>query len=372
VRIALVTTTFFPQVGGAETVVHNLASEWVRQGHEVCVFNQLTNETTRDAAGYTVRKFARPISYLKLAPHRFPFSQYVAGSLRRHLNEFKPDFISAHFGYPIGVWLSHVKPLPNFLVTCHGREITKFPWGDRNVYKIDKVLAAALNRSSGVVAISSHARRLLEELGVRPEKIIDIPNGVDIARYREQAGVDFRGRFGIPREAVVILSVGREHAQKAYDVGIRAFAEVAGKIPGAYYVILGRGSGKWQSLVEELALRGRVILSDGLRGDDLVAAYQQADIFFSPSIWELMPLVVLEAMAAGLPLVVTNVSGSQDLVQTGENGMLVEPGDVGEMASALLQLAGDQPLRQRWGGINLAGSDNYSWDRISRMYLEHR
>ena len=134
----------------------------------------------------------------------------------------------------------------------------------------------------------------------------------------------------------------------------------------------GRGSGKWQPLVSELGLRERVVLSEGLHGDALVAAYQQADIFFSPSIWELMPLVVLEAMVAGLPLVVTNVSGSQDLVQSGENGMLVEPGAAEEMAGAIRQLAGDKDLRQRLGTVNRRRSDNYSWDRISRMYLEHR
>ena len=353
-------------------MVHNLASEWSKQGHEVCVFNQLTGKSTLNNAGYSVCRFFRPYSYFKLAPHRYPFGQYVAGSLRRHLDEFRPDFISAHFGYPIGVWLSLVKPTTQYLVTCHGREITKFPWGDRNVYKIDQVLRDTLNKSAGAVAISSHARKLMEEMGVRPEKILDIPNGVDIERFRKKVGSDFRGRVGIPREAVVVLSVGREHAQKAYDVGIKAFAQVARKNPETYYVILGRGSGKWQALVADLELQGRVIFSEGLGGDDLVGAYQQADIFFSPSIWELMPLVVLEAMVAGLPLVVTNVSGSQDIVQSGENGMVVEPGETDEMAKAILQLVMDKRMRQRMGAVNLSRAENYSWDRISRLYLLHR
>ena len=370
-RIALVTASFFPRIGGAETVVHNLASEWVKQGHEVCVFNPLTNKPTLDSAGYSVCKFFRPYSYFKLAPHRFPFSRYVARNLKQHLDEFNPDFISAHFGYPIGVWLSQLQPTPKFLVTCHGREITKFTWGYRNIYKIDRVLADALNKSTGAVAISRHARKLMEEMGVRSEKILDIPNGVDIERFRNKAEGDFRGRFGLPQKATVVLSVGREHPQKAYDVGIKAFAEVAGRNPETYYVILGRGSGKWQPVVMDMGLQGRIILSEGLSGDDLVGAYQQADIFFSPSAWELMPLVVLEAMASGLPLVVTNVSGSQDLVQSGENGMVVEPGDPDEMTRAILQLAEDKRMRQRMGAVNLGRSDDYSWDRISRMYLEH-
>jgi glycosyltransferase involved in cell wall biosynthesis len=370
-RIALITTSFFPQVGGAEFVVHHLASQWVDQGHEVCIFKALPkNSGQPENVRYKVRNFSVPPTYFKLSPHLYPFCRYVTWGIKREIENFEPDFISAHFGYPIGVWLSKMKPLPKYLITCHGQELTKFPWGFRNRYNIDNVLANALNDSIGAVAISSHARNLMLELGVMSNKIVEIPNGVDLERFRRKVLFNFRRRLEIPETSTVILSVGREHSQKAYDAGIRAFAHIAGENPDACYVILGQGTDKWHSLVADLQLQGRVVLCEGLQGDELIGAYQQADIFLSSSIWELMPLVVLEAMASGLPLVVTNVSGSQDLVQNGENGFVVEPGDIENMADNIKRLLLSRELRESFGNLNLTKAEGYSWDCISRRYLE--
>jgi glycosyltransferase involved in cell wall biosynthesis len=85
----------------------------------------------------------------------------------------------------------------------------------------------------------------------------------------------------------------------------------------------------------------------------------------------MMPLVVLEAMAAGLPLVVTNISGSQDMVKTGHNGVVIEPDRTDDMACAILNLVEDRSLRERMRQANLSLAESYSWERISRTYLDH-
>ena len=369
-RIALITISFFPKVGGAEFVVHNLAIAWSRQGHDVCVFNPLSESDPGEELGYAVRKFRIPFSYFKLPPHLLPFRLYAGRSIKRLLDEFKPDFISAHMGYPLGVWLGKLEPRPEFLMTCHGRELTNFSWGYRQMYKIDKVLAQTLNESAGAIAISSQARQLMEEMGVKSERILDIPNGVDLQRFRKKVNFDFRGQMGIPEGAPVVLSVGREHPQKAYDDGIKAFARIARKRPDVFYVLLGRGTSKWKPLVEELRLQGQVMLHEGLSGDELVGAYQQADLFFSPSVWELMPLVVLEALACGLPMVVTNVSGSRDLIEPDQNGLLVAPRQLDAMAVALDVLIRDKSLRTKMRDANMKKSEDFSWDRISKRYID--
>ena len=101
----------------------------------------------------------------------------------------------------------------------------------------------------------------------------------------------------------------------------------------------------------------------------MVAAYQQADIFFSPSIWEMMPLGVLEAMASGRPAVVTNISGSQDLVVHEENGLVVEPNDIGGLSDALLRLLADEALQRSFSESMLEQSERYSWESVSKSYL---
>jgi glycosyltransferase involved in cell wall biosynthesis len=165
------------------------------------------------------------------------------------------------------------------------------------------------------------------------------------------------------------LSVGREHPQKAYAAGIRAFSAVAEKFPEAHYLLVGKGTAANQDLCDELNISDRVTFCEGLYGEDLVGVYQQADLFFSPSIWEMMPLVVLEAMAAGRPAVVTNISGSQDLVRSGENGLVVEAGDIAGMSQALGKLLDDANLRESFSRSMLESAEGYSWDRISRLYL---
>jgi glycogen synthase len=368
-RIALVASSFLPRIGGMEFVIHNLARQWHEQGHEVCVFNAVTGQSPAGNPGYLVRRYGTPRTFFRLPPHWTPFCTMVSGSLGRQLKEFGPDFISAHSGYPLSIWLSRMQPTPRFLMTCHGGELTKFSWGYRNVYKMDRVLAQALNRSAGAVAISRHARTLMEEMGVAPHNIVDIPNGVDLPRFQRDVSFDFRRFLGLPAESLLLLSVGREHPQKAFDTGIRAFARVAEQCPGLYYVLLGRGNSKWQPLVRELRLEGRVICHEGLSGDELVGAYQQADIFFSPSVWEMMPLVVLEAQACGLPLLVTNVSGSQDIVTTGVNGIMVEPGAEEGMAQAIFDLAASQRLRRSLGANSRELAGQFSWEMISKRYL---
>ena len=370
-KIALVTFTFLPEMGGAEFVVHHLADQWSKQGHEVCVMHHATKESVLYDVKYSVIQYKVMRGSTRFGYHRFLIGWHAQRQLARLLRQFKPGFISAHFGYPIGYWLSRIKPLPRFLVTCHGRDITDFDWGYRKRYGIDRQVACALNRSAGVVAISGHARKLMEEMGVDASKILDIPNGVDSERFQTKVDADIRHKLEIPRGAVVVLSVGRENVAKAYDTGIRAFAKLHARIPEAFYLIVGRGTEKWRSLASDLGVGKYVVFCEGLHGDELVGAYQQADVFFSPSVQEMFPLVVLEAMATGLPEVVTNISGSSDAIESGANGLVVEPGQVDEMADALGRLVENESLRRRFGQANLEKSRLYDWDRISKMYLEH-
>ena len=369
-RIALVSPSFLPAVGGAEFVVHHLAQAWGEQGHTVRVMNWVADEPTQPGATYSVARFTILRGAPRVGYHRFPFGRYTVRQLDRLFADFEPDFVSGHMGYPTATYLARCRPAVPYAITCHGRDLTHFDWGYRNEYRIDAPMRRALQASRGVIAISSFARRLLEELGVTPDRIFDIPNGVDLQRFRRDVDYDLRAAFGIPAGAPVMLSVGREHPQKAFETGVRAFARLAARRDDVHYVVLGLGTSVHATLAESLGVADRVHLHEGLRGDDLVGAYQQADVYFSPSIWEMMPLVVLESMAAGVPAVVTDVSGSQDLVLEGETGFIVQPGDEQAMADRLADVLDDAALRERLAKATAQRADDYSWDAVSRRYLE--
>jgi glycosyltransferase involved in cell wall biosynthesis len=367
-KIALVTNSFLPHIGGAEYVIHHLARVWGQAGHEVKVMTVEPGDEPELGIPYSVQTFKLLKGSTRLGYHRFPFLQKATRQICRLLEAYRPDFISGHFGYPVALWLSRCSPLPRFLITCHGEEIN--PKGKpRSKYHLDAILTEAFNRAHGVIAISNHSRKLLEEMGVGHEKIHLIPNGVERARFRKPVEFDLRAKFGIAPDAPVILSVGREHWIKAFDKGIEAIGRLIEKNPTIHYVLLGKGNDRWAPMVKRLGIEKNVTISR-LYDDDLVGAYQQADIFFSSSVYEGCPLVVLEAMASGLPIVATDVSGSQDMIESGKNGLVVEPNNPEKMAEALDSLLKDRSLHKRFGVANAELSEYYDWSNIGKMYLE--
>ena len=173
-KIAIVCPSFLPSVGGMEFVAHSLAMEWRKQEHEVLVLNCVTDRVTHPEATYAVARFDLLRGASRVGFHRFPFSWYTRRSIDGILRKFEPDFISAHMGYPAGHWLSSMRPKRDYVVTCHGRDITLFDWGFRNQYGIDTELRNALDQSIGAIAISRHARKMMEDLGVDPGIIREV------------------------------------------------------------------------------------------------------------------------------------------------------------------------------------------------------
>lgn len=370
-KIALATPTFLPSIGGAEFVVHHLACAWSSMGHEVCVLNATTSERPGPDCPYDVRHLRVSRGSSRFGYHRFPFVYGTLHRLRRALRDIRPDAISAHFAYPTATWLAAIHPTPRFVVTCHGSDICTHDWAYRKLFDIDALLRRSINKSTAVIAISAQARLMLQELGVDPARIADIPNGVEVRRFKRRSEWNLRSHFGIADSAFVVLSVGRDHAAKAYDTGLSAFHRALQSTSDMHYVIVGRGVARWAQLASDLGIRSRVHFHDGLYGDELVGAYQQADIYLSCSRSETMPLVVLEAMAAGCAPVVTNVSGSQDLVDHGENGLLAPPDDTETLAAHLSELAESEPLRMQFRRSNLERADSYDWSNIALRYLEY-
>ncbi len=371
-KIAVVTTSFLPRVGGAEFAVHHLAQQWVAAGHTVRVLNQIADTPTHPDARYSVERYATPPGAYRLGLHGHWTSFWVNRTLRSKLEVFGPDTISAHFGYPVGIWLARMKDLPPWIVTPHGPALNVTPEGPRARYGIDELVGASLAAARRAVAISTHAREVMESIGVPPEQIADIPNGVEAERFRRRVeGFDLAGQFGLDRDAVTVLSVGREAEAKDYRTGLEAFARAAARVPGLVYLLVGAGIGDvWKPVAEQLGIADRVRFHDGLFGDDLVATYQQADIFFLPSKKELCPLVVPEAMAAGCPAVVTDVSGSQDMIADGDNGFVAPPGDAAALGDALARLGEDAALRERMAARATELSARYDWVRIAAEHLE--
>ncbi len=198
------------------------------------------------------------------------------------------------------------------------------------------------------VCVSNGVRDFFASGGFPRRKLIVIPNGVDVARF---AGRDpaFKARLGIKPEAPLVATIGRLHPQKGMEFFIRAAASLRRSRPECHFLIVGSGplEGYLRAAAKGLNLEGALAFL-GLC-DDVPAILRATDVFVLASLWEGMPNVVLEAMAAGVPVVATRVEGTVDLIEHNETGLLVMPRDVPGLVSAIQRVLGEPGLGERLG-----------------------
>jgi glycosyltransferase involved in cell wall biosynthesis len=207
------------------------------------------------------------------------------------------------------------------------------------------------------VAMSRAIRQEFEAARVPPERIAHIAHGVDTSRFRPAEPAEkaaLRVQLGLPQEARVICYTGRLLRGKGLETLVEAFAGLARDEEQAHLVLVGSGEG--QALSVEALLRGRVLgLGLGARVSfvgrvDRVEDYlRAADIFAFPSTFEALGISLIEASACGLPAVGSRTGGIVDVIEDGESGILVEPGDASGLRSALARLVADEGLRTRMG-----------------------
>jgi len=216
-----------------------------------------------------------------------------------------------------------------------------------------------------VVAVSEAVRRyMVEQARIPAEKILVIRNGVDPSRFRVRRG-EFRQREGIPADRLLVTTVGRLHEQKGLGGLLEAARLVVSERPEVRFLVVGEGPQRR----ELLRLRDRFGLEEHVRflgfRPDVPQILADSDVFVLPSLWEGLAIALLEAMAAGLPVVVTDVEGVREVVTDGETGLVVPPADDGALVAALGRLLSDPGLRKR---LALAGHEqvarHFGWEKV--------
>jgi len=161
-------------------------------------------------------------------------------------------------------------------------------------------------------------------------------------------------------------------SKKGYEYGIRAFELLtrSGQYKDFVYVIIGDDTNKLERLVKDLSLTGKVFLLPSKDRETIVECYRSSWCFFSPSIVEGLSMVSIEAMAMGLPLIVTDVPGNIDIVRDNECGIIVRDKDTRSMADGIQRLASDALLHSKFSNKGLERAKLYSWDNIAKKYLD--
>lgn len=223
-------------------------------------------------------------------------------------------------------------------------------------------------RRPTVVAVSRDMERTLAATYRAP--VCFIPNAIDVAAYGED-GPWLPPTLGLREDDLVIGSLGRLVPVKGYDILLRAAPRMVARVPNLKILLVGDGPQRPRlaSLARDLGIAAHVLLPGHCA--DVRPYLRRMDVFVLPSLAEGLPLALLEAMAAGRPVVVTRVGGMPEVVSDGEEGLLVAPQSEEALAAACLRLLGDPVLRAacgRKGRVRVAGA--LAIDSIGQHYLE--
>lgn len=288
--------------------------------------------------------------------------------LRRLLDRHRFDLIHVHT--PMAAWLGRLAARRArqgpVLYTAHGFHFYRgAPWPYWLFYYPAERLAARW--TDALIVMNGEDFRRARGMGFREGENLFLVHGVgvDLATYTPPEGVRerMRGELSLGPEEFVVTCVAEFTATKNHAQLIGAWPRVVGEAPRSQLLLV--GDGPLRAHAESEARKRRVpnVRFLGFRRD-VPALLAGSDAFVLPSKREGLPRSVLEAMAAGLPVVATDVRGNRDLVEPGKNGLLVKVGDPGGLAQALLTLSGDPELRRRLGREGQVMAEAYALDRV--------
>ncbi len=207
-------------------------------------------------------------------------------------------------------------------------------------------------RLDGYIVVSASVRQAVLQAGIKAEMIDLIYNAVEIDPDTVPGDAGWlRSKFGLPAEAIVCTAVGRLVWAKGYEDLIRALAGIARQEPRLHCLILGEGElrKRLEDLILETGMEGRVHLAGFYERQEVLSIVKAGDIFVMPSRQEGTPLALLEAAALGKPILATACGGIPELVQDGQEALLVPVGDSTQLGLSLLRLSRDPHLARQLG-----------------------
>lgn len=371
-HIAMILSAPLPPQEGIGFYTWNLAKELHRKGNRVTMI-------TRGGMRPTKREVVDGITIYRppFAPI-YPFHVHLHGLfVNRLVRELEGEIDVIHLHSPLVPPI--ITNIPK-LVTFHSsiwfvikiKKVTNF-------YSLLMKLQAPVSynieqnlilNASKIAAVSTLVADHLNQYPIQVKNISVVYNGVDVNLFGKKTN-NFSGKNGNIR----VLTVGRLAPGKGIEDFIKAALIVNKTNPEIEFFIAGEGI--LRKTISEMITRFRMESSIKLLGQiwnrqDIVNLYQSSHIFVLPSYHEGLPTVVLEAMAAGLPVIATKVGGVPDLIQDGLNGLLILPGEVNKLAEKILYLAEDRILRNKIGKTAKDTIEaNYTWDQISDLHINH-
>lgn len=377
-RILHTTLRYPPAMGGAEVYVQNIVERTrsIEEGRDVRVLTSsmrthgpvelLQPEQLLDDAIYVQRLRVSETPYIS-----YPRLQALSYYIQHH----KPDIIE---GY--GFWYQpadgsaryarkHHIPFIFHPIYYENRIRRKRVW---QLYK-NTIGRSTFKAADVVVVLSEYEKNLIEKSGMPIKRFEIIPPGIDTKEFEKTQGNTF-AKNGIT--GTILLSVSRIARAKGLQDTIQALPDIVRAIPDAQFVIIGEDFGyaaKLLVLAEKLGVKERVHMIGKVSQEDLIGAYQHADLFIHASHYEAFGIVLAEAMAAGCPVVARNATAIPFVVPPEQAGLLFSAHD--ELVKSVVSICKDENIAKRFGAYGKTHvQQNFTWDvsiqKLIKIYEE--
>ena len=373
-KILMFNHEFPPIGGGGGWVSYFLGKHFAAAGHDVhLITSQFRGCPAREeVAGFQVHR----VRALRKNPNVCAVHEmltYTVSSSRYGLKfakQFKPDIVQVFFGIPAGgaaYLLQKFRKVP-YVVFLGGRDVPR-PNPDPPYYRwlyllLKPMIRAIWGNAARNVACSDDLRELARKTDA-DAKIDVIPDGVDLETFAPAP------RAAAPK-SIRVLTIGRLIPRKGFQFLIRALPQIIENATHNFEIEI-VGDGPYQKELMKMAKRlgvdAYIHFAGAVPYPELPQKYRNADIFILPSLAEGMPLVVLEAMGTGLPIVASRFQGIDELVAEGTNGELFDTGDVAGLAQCLLKVINAGALRLQMGKASIERVKPYDWKHIADAYL---
>lgn len=377
-RIGLFTDTYAPQVNGVSISLQLISEGLRKRGHQVTIF----------APKFPGYKDDQP-NVMRLPSLKYlnnpPIYVAVLGTPRSTWSLTRKHFDVLHAHSPLSVGLlayltASTKRLP-LIYTYHTSiadytHYVKFIGGTKLMKRTAAWFSSAsTNLGDQIVAPSPKFEKLLLKQKVR-KPIHVIPNGIDLSSFKTAKNVGaLRNRLNVSVDAPILITVGRMDPEKRLDFIVEAFVKVSKQIPNVQLVFAGDGGARkdLEEKVNALDVKNKIHFLGMVNRNELPDVLHDATLFLSASTTEVHPISVIEAIAAGLPIIVVQDEAFEGMVENDLNGYLT-PLDVNAYAETIIKLLQDNKKIESFGKHSAMLSEKYSIEgqvkALEKLYTE--
>ncbi len=376
-KIAFCIENFINTRGGAEQYVHDLSRRLADNGHEVHIFTMNGRDFGQDNPRIHILRCGPLPRFLKVFSFALRCRQAVRGGKFDMIHSFGRswgmDIFQPLGGSQMAGLIGNIRSINNPF--NRGLKAITYLFSLRKLayFYIERI---QMKEAKIVIAISAMVKlHLLEYTRLEEEKVRIVRNGVDLNRFhprnREEFREGCRKQLGLAGDEVMVIFVAHNFRLKGLQTLIRALAELEKRNPGHPFrvAVLGNGkSKKYSALARRLGVKDKLFFIGA--DEDTPRFYSAADISVHPSYYDPSALVVLEAMASGLPVITTGYCGTSEIIQEGREGYVVPTPSAIAVLTDRIQQLNDPELRRRMGEAARRRAEDFPYSRNMREILE--